>query len=149
MPAPADCVTFVLHRQREERKPMRNESRVTGWWVFAGLMLGIAGVLNVIWGIAAIDNSDFFTDDAAYIVSNLDTWGWVTLIIGVLQLIAAASLCDGGTFGRLIGLLAASLSAIAALMPIPASPFWALCVFALAIIVVYELAKGSPTEVVA
>ena len=34
-----------------------------GWILFAGVMLTLAGILNIIWGIAAIDNSSFFTDD--------------------------------------------------------------------------------------
>ena len=93
-------------------------------------------------GIAAIDKASFFVADARYIVSDLSTWGWVTPIIGVLQFIAAFSLFAGNAYGRIVGVIAASLSAIAALLSIPASPFWALCVFALAIIVVYELAKS-------
>ena len=121
---------------------MSVQSRVTGWWVFAGILLAIAGILNTIWGIAAIGNSKFFTDNATYIISGLNTWGWIVLLIGVLQLFAAASLFSGGGFGRWVGILAAGLSAIAALMSIPGSPFWSLCVFALAIIVVYELAKA-------
>ena len=128
---------------------MGNESRVTGWWVFAGILLAIAGVLNIVWGIAAISDSKFFTENVTYIVSGLHTWGWITLLIGIVQLIATASLFSGGGFGRWVGVLAASLSAIAALMSIPASPFWALCVFALAVIVIYELAKSTPTEAVA
>lgn len=127
---------------------MGNESRVTGWWVFAGILLAIAGILNIIWGIAAISDSKFFTENVTYIVSGLHTWGWITLLIGIVQLIATASLFAGGGFGRFVGIFAASLSAIAALMSIPASPFWSLCVFALAIIVVYELAKSSPAEAV-
>lgn len=128
---------------------MGNESRVTGWWVFAGILLAIAGILDVIWGIAAISDSKFFAENVTYIVSGLHTWGWVTLLIGIFQLLAAASLFSGGGFGRWIGILAAALSALAALMSIPAAPFWSLCVFALAIIVIYELAKGSSAEAVA
>ena len=120
----------------------RDVSRVTGWWVFAGVMLSIAGVLNVIWGIAAISNSKFFVNDQKYIISSIHTWGWVTLIIGAIELIAAFSLFSGGGFGRWLGIFAASLSAIAALLSIPAYPFWGLCIFALAIIVIYELAKA-------
>ena len=120
----------------------RNPDRVTGWWIFAGTLLGLAGILNIIWGIGAIDDSTFFTENAKYLVfSDLNTWGWVVLLIGVLQLFAAASLYMGGGFGRWIGIFAASLSAIAALLSISAAPFWALCIFALAIIVIYELAK--------
>jgi hypothetical protein len=114
---------------------------VTGWWIFAGILLGIAGVLNVIYGIAAISDSKFFTEDVTFIVSSLHTWGWVTLILGVLELIASLSLFTGGGFGRWMGIFAAGLSSIAALLSIPAYPFWSLCIFALSIIVIYELAK--------
>src|SRR5271166_4777464 len=106
---------------------MDDPDRVTGWWVFAGILLTISGVLSIIYGIAAIDNSRFFTSDATYIVSNLNTWGWVTLILGVLELFAAFSLYSGGSFGRWFGIIAASLSAIGALMDIRAYPFWSLC----------------------
>src|SRR5688572_4109751 len=117
------------------------QAEVGGWYYFAGILLGILGVLNIIWGIAAIDSASFFTANAQYIISDLSTWGWVTLAIGVLEFFAAFSLFSGGTYGRIVGVVAASLSAIASLMSIPGSPFWALCTFALAIIVVYELAK--------
>ena len=120
----------------------RNESRVTGWWIFAGILLAIAGTLNVIWGIAAIGDAHFFTANAHYIFSSLNTWGWVTVIIGAIQLTAAFSLFSGGGFGRWVGIFAASLSAIASLLSIPAYPLWSLCIFALAIIILYELAAA-------
>jgi hypothetical protein len=120
----------------------RIEERVTGWWVFAGTLLCLAGVLNIIWGIAAIGNANFFVADQQFIISGLNTWGWITLIVGVMQLIAAFSLYTGGGFGRWFGILAAGLSAISALLSIPAYPFWSLCIFALAIIILYELAKA-------
>ena len=119
--------------------------RATGWWMFAGVMLGIAGSLNIIWGIAAISDSKFFTNDATYIISGLHTWGWVTLLLGVLELGAAGSLFVGGGFGRWMGVLAASLSALASLMSIDAYPFWSLSVFALSIIIIYQLAKAPET----
>ena len=64
----------------------------SGWVTFAGVMLFILGVLNVIYGIAAIGDSRFFIQDQKYILSNLNTWGWVTVIIGALQLFGAFSL---------------------------------------------------------
>jgi hypothetical protein len=120
--------------------------RVTGWWIFAGIMLMIAGILNVIWGIAAISDSKFFVNDAKFVFSGLHTWGWVTLIIGVLELIAAGSLMVGGGFGRWMGVVVGSLSALAALLSIAAYPFWALSVFALSIVIVYQLAKPSEPD---
>jgi hypothetical protein len=116
------------------------EKTRSGWVTFAGVMLFIGGVLNVIYGIAAIGDSQFFVQDQKYILSNLNTWGWVTLILGVLQLFGAFSLWAGGLYGRFVAILAASLSAMAALLAIPAYPFWSLAIFAIDIIVIYQVA---------
>jgi hypothetical protein len=111
-----------------------------GWILFAGIMLMLVGLLNVIWGIAAIGDSSFFVHNTKYILSNLNTWGWVTLIIGVVQMLAASSIWAGNQFGRWAGITVAGLSAIGALMSLPAYPFWSLAVFAIDILVIYGLA---------
>jgi uncharacterized membrane protein HdeD (DUF308 family) len=121
---------------------MNEDSLISGWWVFAGVLLLIAGILNIVYGIAAIGDSKFFTENATFILSGLHTWGWISLIIGVLELIAAFSLFSGGEYGRWVGIFVGSLNAIAALLSIPAYPFWSLAIFALSIIIVYKLAEG-------
>jgi hypothetical protein len=126
---------------------MNAESTLSGWWVFAGILLIVAGILNIIYGIAAIGDSKFFTDQGTFIISGLHTWGWITLILGVLELIAAFSLFAGNEFGRWFGIFIAALNAIGALLSIPAYPFWSLAIFALAIIIVYKLAEGPEGSV--
>jgi hypothetical protein len=116
-----------------------NEQRA-GWVTFAGVMLLIGGVLNVIYGIAAIGDSSFFVNDQKYILSNLNTWGWITLILGVIQLFAAFSLWSGSLYGRIIGISAAGLSAIGALLSIPAYPFWSLAIFAIDVVIIHQIA---------
>ena len=116
----------------------------SGWLLFAGIMIAIVGVLNVIYGIAAIDSSSFFVADSRYIVSDLNTWGWVVLILGVLQLAAAFSIWNGGTFGRLFGIAMASFNSIIALLTIPAYPFWSLAIFAVDILIIYGLVTYDP-----
>jgi hypothetical protein len=118
----------------------------SGWVTFAGVMLFMVGVLNIIYGIAAIGDSSFFVQDQKYILSNLNTWGWVTLLIGLLALGAAFSLWSGNLYGRMVAIFAASLGAIAALLAIPAYPFWSLAIFALNIIVIHQVAMwgGEP-----
>ena len=111
-----------------------------GWILFAGIMLMLTGVLNVIWGIAAIGDSSFFVNDTKYILSDLNTWGWVPLILGAVQILAAYSIWNGNQFGRWFGMAVAGLSSIGALMSIPAYPFWSLAVFAVDILVIYGLA---------
>jgi len=122
--------------------PPGGEEAGAGWVMFAGIMLMIAGVLNVIYGIAAIDNSKFFshTTETWYILSDLNTWGWITLILGVLEIVAAFSIWAGGAYGRWFGIFVAGLSAIGALLSIPAYPFWSLAIFAIDILIIYGLA---------
>jgi hypothetical protein len=116
-----------------------NEQR-SGWVTFAGVMLLIAGVLNVIYGIAAIGDSKFFINDSKYILSNLNTWGWVTVILGAVQILAAFSIWNGNQFGRWVGIAVASLSSISALMSLPAYPFWSLAIFAIDIVIIHQIA---------
>jgi hypothetical protein len=111
----------------------------SGWVTFAGVLLLITGSLNVIYGIAAIGDSNFFVRDARYIISDLNTWGWIMLGIGLIEVLAAGSLWNGGLFGRIFGIGAASLSAIGALLSIPAYPLWSLAIFALSIVIIHQI----------
>jgi hypothetical protein len=121
---------------------MRETSTLSGWWIFAGVLLLIAGALNIIYGTAAIGNSSFFTPNAVYILMDLRLWGWVALILGICEWIAAFSLWAGGEFGRWFGIVIASVNAVGALLSIPAYPFWSLAIFALAIVIIYKLSEG-------
>jgi hypothetical protein len=140
---------FALPARAAQARPDRRirmyEER-SGWVTFAGVMLLIAGVLNIIYGIAALGDSSFFLANTRYILSNLNTWGWVTLILGLFQLFAAFSLWSGGLYGRVFAIAAAGLSAIAALLSIPAYPFWSLAVFAIDIIIIHQVAKYGGAE---
>jgi hypothetical protein len=131
------------------RAPVGPRPQGAGWVLFAGLMLCLVGVLNVIYGIAAIGDSRFFVGDATYILSGLNTWGWIMLILGAAQIVAALSIWKGGQFGRWFGIGVAGLNAIGALMSISAYPFWSLAVFTLDILVIYGLAAygGDPRVV--
>jgi hypothetical protein len=124
------------------------EQSGAGWVMFAGIMLLVAGVLNVIYGIAAVDDSKFFVHETQYILSGLNTWGWVTIILGALEILAAFSIWAGGGFGRWFGIFVASLSAIGALLSMPAYPFWSLAIFAIDILIIYGLAAygGQPID---
>jgi len=112
----------------------------SGWVTFAGVLLLLSGTLNIIYGIAAIGDSNFFDQDAKYMFSNLSTWGWISLFLGLILVLAAGSLWRGGLFGRIFGIAAASLSAIDALLSLPAYPFWSLAIFALAIVIIHQIA---------
>ncbi len=120
-----------------------NLDRVTGWWIFAAVLLIIGGVANLFWGIAAIDESRYFAQNVTFILTELSTYGWVILIIGVIQLAAGFSLMSGGGFGRVVGVIAAGLNAVAYMLTIPAAPIWSLCAFILSVVILYELTKST------
>ena len=115
------------------------ESRGSGWVAFAATMIFIVGVLNVIYGIAAIDNSSFFVHNTKYIVSDLNTWGWVVLIIGVVQVFAGLGIWARNQAARWVGIVTVGLSAIAELMFLPSYPLAALAIFAVDVLVLYGL----------
>ena len=113
--------------------------------IFAAVLLLVGGVLNIIYGIAAIGNSSFFVHNTHYVFANLKTWGWITLLLGILEIIAGLSLFAGGSFGRWFGIAVGALAAIGALLSIPAYPFWSLGVFALSLWIIHGLAiYGEP-----
>ncbi len=117
----------------------RDEDRGYGWVTFAGVMLLLIGTLNFIEGIAAIGNAHFFVGNAHYIISSLNTWGWVALCIGVIQLIVGLGVFVKNQFARWAGVVALGLNAIAQLLMMQAYPFWSLCIFAIDIVAIYGL----------
>ena len=114
--------------------------------VFVAILLLIAGTLNIIYGIAAVGNAHFFAN-TQYVFASVHTWGWITIIIGIIQLAAGASLLGGGGFGRVIGIIAASLGALEALLSIGGvHPWWSLGIFALCLWVLHGLVVFGDEE---
>jgi hypothetical protein len=114
--------------------------RGTGRVVFAATLLLIVGVLNIIYGIGSLDDANIFINDRRFIFTNLNTLGWVLIILGVIQLAGGFSLMAGNTFGRVIGIIGGSLGAIGALLSIGgAYPWWSLGIFFLCVWIVHGI----------
>jgi hypothetical protein len=108
--------------------------------VFAAILLLMLGTINIIYGIGALDDANVFVNDRRYILTNLNTLGWVLIILGIIQLTGGFSLMAGNVYGRVIGIVGGSLGAIGALLSIGgAYPWWSLAVFALCIYVVHGI----------
>jgi hypothetical protein len=107
--------------------------------VLVAILLVIAGTLNIIYGIAAVGNAHFF-DNTQFLFSSLHTWGWITIIVGIIQLTAGFSLFGGGGYGRVIGIFAASVGALESLLSIGGThPWWSLAIFALCVYILHGL----------
>ena len=115
---------------------------------FAGIMLLVAGFFNLIDGIAAIANSHVFIANATYVLGDLKTWGWIALILGIIQLLAGGGVMVGNQAARWVGVGALALNAIAQLFFVPAYPFWSLLIIAVDVVALYGLcAYGSRANV--
>jgi hypothetical protein len=120
------------------------EGRGAGLVLFASVLLLVAGFFNMIYGIAAIANSHVFVANAHYVFGDLRAWGWITLIIAVLQLAAAAGVLAGNQLARWFAVAVVGLNAIDMMFFIPAYPFWALVIIAVDVVALYGLcAYGS------
>jgi hypothetical protein len=117
-----------------------------GYWtiVFAVALLVTVGFFNLIDGIAAIANSHVFIANAHYVVGDLRAWGWVVLILGVLQVIAAVAILAGSQAARWFAVVVIGLNAIGQMLFIPAYPFWSLLIIAVDVVALWGLcAYGS------
>jgi hypothetical protein len=120
------------------------ESHGPGMVIFAAMLLLVVGLFNVIDGIAAIANSHLFVANAHYVIGDLRAWGWVALILGLLQLLAGIGVMVGNQAARWFGVGVIGLNLIGQLFFVPAYPFWSLAIIAMDVVAMYALcAHGS------
>ena len=114
--------------------------RGTGRAFLAATLLMIVGTLNIVYGIGALDGANIFVNDKRYILTDLNTMGWVLIVLGIIQLAGGFSLAAGNTYGRVIGIIGASLGAIGALLSIGGSyPWWSLAIFFLCVYIIHGI----------
>ena len=120
------------------------EGRGYGLMIFASVVLAVVGFFNLFYGIAAVANAHVFVANAVYVFGGLNSWGWVTLILGVLQLFAAAGVLMGNQLARWFGVAVVGLSALDQMFFLGAYPFWSLMIIAVDVVALYALcAYGS------
>src|SRR6187397_2903026 len=114
--------------------------RGTGRAFLAATLLMIVGTLNIIYGIGALDGANIFVNDKRFILTNLNTMGWVLIVLGIIQLAGGISLIAGNTYGRVIEIIGAGLGAIAALLSIGGNdPWWSVAIFFLCVYILHGI----------
>jgi hypothetical protein len=112
----------------------------TGWVIFAGSIMVIVGFLNFFYGLAAILNDDVVVVGGhGAIVADLTTWGWITLILGIVLVLTGFGLFSGAEWARAVGVILVGLNAIEQVWIFPAAPLWAFIVILLDVIIIYNL----------
>lgn len=121
---------------------MVRSSTWAGWVAFAGVLMVIIGALDFFEGLIAIIRDDYYVlSKGQLIVFDLTTWGWITLIWGVIVVLAGFGLLSGANWGRWLGIFAASLNFFVQLgfLGSAAYPLWALTTLSLTLVVLYAL----------
>jgi hypothetical protein len=121
---------------------MATNGRWTGWIVFAGLLMVIIGSLDFFQGLIAVIRDEYYVlTPEQIIVFDLTTWGWITLLWGVVVVLAGLGLLSGAGWARWFAIVVGSLNFIAQLGFVGSAqyPLWALVVLALTVVVLYAL----------
>jgi hypothetical protein len=127
----------------------RRRTEGHGLILFASVLLLVLACLNLIDGIGAVARSHVFIGSAHYVFGDLRTWGWITLILGALQLLVAAGVLAGNQLARWFAVAVVGLNAIGQMFFIPAYPFWSLVIIAVDVVALYGLcAYGGRQNVI-
>jgi hypothetical protein len=112
----------------------------TGWATFGGILMILAGVFQSIAGLVALFNDNFYVvTDNNLLLFDITGWGWAHLVLGVLLFVAGASVLSGNMFGRVVGVVLATVSAVANLLFIPAYPLWSILVIVIDLLIIHSL----------
>jgi hypothetical protein len=121
-----------------------------GFIAFAAILLFVIGCFNLIYGIAAIGSSNVFVADAHYVIGDVRTWGWITVVFGGLQLLASWGVQSGNQLARWFAVAVLALNTIDHMLALPGYPLWSLVIIAMDIVAIYGLcAHGSRENVTA
>jgi hypothetical protein len=115
------------------------EERGSGWIAFAGIMLILVGALDIVNGLWALDHKNTAPNVQELMYANLETWGWIMLIWGIVVVIAGFLVFGRSQFGRWIGIIAASIAMIVNMTWIVAYPLASLTIVFLSALVLYAL----------
>jgi hypothetical protein len=112
-----------------------------GFILFAAIMMIMAGFFQALAGLVALFENEFYVATRNYLFQfDATSWGWIHLIVGLIVAFAGFAIMAGRTWGRVVGITLAVVSAVVNFAFIPYYPFWALTVIALDIFVIWALA---------
>jgi len=122
----------------------RRAGAVAGWVLFAGALIFIVGVLDIIQGLVAIFKQEVYAvgESGLILTTNYSTWGWMLLIWGIVMALAAFSLFAGGGFGRWFAIIVVTVNMIGQFAWFPAYPLWSMVAIGLSVAVLWALTAG-------
>ncbi len=125
------------------RQSTNRATEITGWvgWIaFAGMMMLMVGVFNLISGMAAVFNDEIFvTAGNLTVLLDVTTWGWVHIVLGLALAGTGLALVSGQTWARVVGVVLVMVNMASQLVALPAYPWWAMIVIAVDVVVLWAI----------
>ena len=119
-----------------DRQP---STAAVGWISFAGFVMIIVGGFHVLEGLGMVINSDQFPGEDTILSQQVETWGWIHLLVGVVLVLAGIGVFSGNVLARTVGVIAAIVSAMGAFASMTFYPFWGLAIIAVDVAVIWAL----------
>jgi hypothetical protein len=112
-----------------------------GWMVYAGAVLMVLGLFQVIWGLTALFNLDYFivASEGLAVPFAYTAWAWIHIAVGALLIATGLAVLAGQTWARYVGIVIAGLAAIGNFLTLAAFPLWSLVMIAVDVLVIYAL----------
>ena len=125
-------------------EPNQPSGWAVGLSVFAGAMMLVVGGFQILQGIVAIVDDEFYIRTSNY-TFNIDTtaWGWAHLLLGLLVALVGIGVLVGALWARIVGVLIVLLQMFANFMFLPYYPLWSIVVIALDVAIVWALAQDT------
>jgi hypothetical protein len=138
-PTPDIIVETSLARSRDDSDRLSGR----GWLIFAGTVLGVAGIMRIIDSLWAFGYKGSLPDDLkdSLLGDDLSHYGWTWLIVGAVMFVCSFLVLLQVQFARWFGMIAAALAAISAIFAMPYYPVWSLVYILIALLVIYALAR--------
>jgi hypothetical protein len=114
---------FEAERETARERARREHESAVGWINFAAAYLVAAGGMTLIWGIVALANKSAFAEDGL-VWSKLDTWGWVAVVVGGAQILAAFLVLQRRFAGQWLAGVIASFGILFHFLTLGAYPVW-------------------------
>jgi hypothetical protein len=132
-------------RSEEGRRAPMGMAGESGWLTYAGTVLVVLGVFQLIWGLTALVNTGYFIvgSTGLAVAFNYAAWAWIHIALAALLICTGLAAFGGQSWGRYVGLALVSLALIANFLTLAAFPIWSIVMIAVDLIAIYALAVHS------
>ena len=126
----------------QQYRPEGEYTSSHGWALFVAAYLVIAGVLNVIWGIVALDNKSYFVS-GGLLWSELNTWGWIAIVVGAIQILGSILVAARRAGGAIIAGSLAFIGIMLNFLSIGAYPVWSVIMLVVDAMIIWAVTVHS------